>query len=1824
MDEYALFRGARRRADQFRALVRKNYLLKTKGILRCCTLCEIMVPVLFVALMCIPKALVPDERTNDEFARPYSLAGGMEAANVRDLRGFRFLVSPESAETMDLGRRAYVNMVCLSEKSEHIDRSFASDTDPQRVSVYNRMHEQAQRSTNVATGVKAAFESKAFNNTAMANACSDACLRSSTCFNDEWDVILDEVVATEANETAAMTYINARPGEVFAYAKFDSGGDISATSAFDYTLRLNSTNVKNKDEKVAEFMDEDFTSRWDSTYNSYDWTGYKAFLYAQNAFDGAIIDMKDGNGDFSVLLDTSVKAFPWLGFDYNIGGVIAAAFYGFVGALAFQTNVVLVMKSIVVEKELRLREGMKIMGLTNSMFWSSWFVTHWLSAMISVILVTLVGIYPFAYTDQFIQFLFYSLWVASLTLWNFFISTFFSRSITATIVGCFAYVLTMVPAIAIRITAPEGSRGWISSCIFPSGAMNTWGAVLAILEVNREGITWKTFNSNVTLKGNVSPAGVFGMVIFDCFLYAFLTFYFDAVWRTEYGVRQPPWFLFTRRYWFGDSSRAQADEETLAMDQQESGESVEPLTRQQMNNASIIIRGMTKRFGEEVTAVNDLSMTFVPGQVSGLLGHNGAGKTTAINILTGLIERTSGKAVINGYDTETQMQEVRASLGICPQFDVLWPTLTVREHLELYAAFAGMRKDEVNRELTTAIEEVALTEKIDANSSDLSGGMKRKLSLAIAFIGNPAVVFLDEPTSGMDPYSRRFTWDVIRRRAANCTVLLTTHFLDEADLLCDRVAIMSAGSLACIGSPLFLKSKFGTGYLLTFARSRASSAQLEAMTQHNTNNVLRIVKEFVPRVQIHSDVGAELSFSLPFESTSQFSALFKALDDRIESLGYSSYGISCTTLEEVFLSLAHGVGKKIHNLRANDAENADDEREEDEAPDARMLSMKRKAARDAYTTGGALLRIQLRRLLWKRMLNWKRTARSAMLQLIVPCMMVVLALYMTTLRFTPGSVIPEKTIGRNLLGNKKTIVSHPASDAEAASVTAALGIDSYSLLSQYLPEVSCMCGCLASSDDINFAGLSCCSYNRTTESACNLVIAARASGNCVKSTKGWDVQGDVLGISCSSRVDASIDAHLLEVQEPSMPCQLGNAPCDAMYVNDYTNSRYTHTLSAHQTAIHGMPAAVNTANQAILRRRAGNVALKTRIHFYPSNVLKLKEGDVTEAENADTAFIVSMFTVMGLAVLSASVSIFPVYERCNNSKHLQLVSGIDKRMYWLAHFLADMTQLVPAFVIIVIIFAGFNASYFQDQLGAIAVLLLMFMITSIPHAHFQGFWYSSEYYTFVGQIGMNSVIGVITTIAGIVTDALKDLNKDTKLVAKIFNNVFPFFIPHFSFGKGLYDIAQNGLDKTRQVFREDCLCLKPVVAKGSFNVIADDIGYLIGTFFMWSALLFYREYKENISNWRMIRHGERIVEPSEDEDEDVRAERERVRAGNVEDDGVIIDNLSKTYEASLGTLGSKKLAVRNLSVGLHRDQCFGLLGINGAGKTTTFKMLTGEFPPSAGDAVIHARDGVMHSVRRNLNAARRLMGYCPQFNGLQPNFTAREHIEFYAAIRGMPPEEIPKVTTQLLERMDLTRYADRQAGTYSGGNKRKLSVALSLVGEPEIVFLDEPSTGMDPEARRFMWDVISSMTAGRTIVLTSHSMEECEALCNRIGIMVSGEFKCLGSLQHLKSRFSEGYSIDLRFAEGKRDYVLRALKTTHGDLDAEVVETHDTEIKLRVMNPQMKLWKIFDAVEAMKTSEDEATKIDDYSVSQTTLEQVFIRFAKEQNEETHSAPGLQQ
>lgn len=213
----------------------------------------------------------------------------------------------------------------------------------------------------------------------------------------------------------------------------------------------------------------------------------------------------------------------------------------------------------------------------------------------------------------------------------------------------------------------------------------------------------------------------------------------------------------------------------------------------------IRIQNLRKVFKAETggtkTAVDDLTLNMYEGQITALLGHNGAGKTTTMSIITGLYPPTAGTATVNGCDIVTDIEGVRSSLGLCPQFDVLFDTLTVAEHIFFFCRLKGLSKAAARHEVAAYVKEIDLENKTNAQARTLSGGQKRALSCVIALCGGSKVVVLDEPTSGMDPYKRRHTWDLLLRHKAGRTILLTTHFMEEADLLGDRIAIMSAGKL---------------------------------------------------------------------------------------------------------------------------------------------------------------------------------------------------------------------------------------------------------------------------------------------------------------------------------------------------------------------------------------------------------------------------------------------------------------------------------------------------------------------------------------------------------------------------------------------------------------------------------------------------------------------------------------------------------------------------------------------------------------------------------------------------------------------------------------------------------------------------------------------------------------------------------------------------------------------------------------------------------------------------------------------------------------------
>lgn len=366
-------------------------------------------------------------------------------------------------------------------------------------------------------------------------------------------------------------------------------------------------------------------------------------------------------------------------------------------------------------------------------------------------------------------------------------------------------------------------------------------------------------------------------------------------------------------------------------------------------------------------------------------------KTTTINMLTGMLAPTDGYAVIAGKDMRTDMGQIRQEIGICLQHDCLFPQLTVKEHIQFFSRLKGLyskySSDEVEEKILKSIEDVALLEKKNTLSNNLSGGMKRKLSVAIAFSGESKTVLLDEPTSGMDPFSRRFTWDVIRHYRQDRCIILTTHFMDEADILGDRIAIMAEGQLRCAGSSLFLKKHYGVGYQLTIEKNANGGGKKAYDDEFDDERVgsssakdkrlKNIVLESVSEASLLSNVGTEMSFQLPIGAASEFKSMFEQLDDEVDDGGIVTYGVSITTLDEVFLLVARGGTTEKVEMKSSKAKAGELVGEGETSYRSRM---------DLENDGMFARHVQS--LFRKRALNFKRDKKAWICSTLLPSFLV--------------------------------------------------------------------------------------------------------------------------------------------------------------------------------------------------------------------------------------------------------------------------------------------------------------------------------------------------------------------------------------------------------------------------------------------------------------------------------------------------------------------------------------------------------------------------------------------------------------------------------------------------------------------------------------------------------------------------------------------------------------------------------------------------------------------------------------------------------------------
>jgi ABC-2 type transport system ATP-binding protein len=306
-----------------------------------------------------------------------------------------------------------------------------------------------------------------------------------------------------------------------------------------------------------------------------------------------------------------------------------------------------------------------------------------------------------------------------------------------------------------------------------------------------------------------------------------------------------------------------------------------------VSNSAIETQGLVREFKKGPRAVDGIDLRVEPGEVYGFLGPNGAGKSTTVHMLTTLLPPTEGRAWVAGYDVVEQGPEVRATIGAALQEAALDPFLTGREHMRLQTALHGMRGAEARDRSAALLERVGLVQAADRRVGGYSGGMKRRLDLALALVHRPRILFLDEPTTGLDPQSRSALWEEVQRLAGDrgVTVFLTTQYLEEADVLADRVGIIDRGHIVAEGTPEELKDEIG--------RPSVEAIPQDPEQLRRTKDVLARFGEAVTG----SPKGASVRLD---GGDAQLAEVVRALD--AENIDIHELQLHAPTLDDVFLA----------------------------------------------------------------------------------------------------------------------------------------------------------------------------------------------------------------------------------------------------------------------------------------------------------------------------------------------------------------------------------------------------------------------------------------------------------------------------------------------------------------------------------------------------------------------------------------------------------------------------------------------------------------------------------------------------------------------------------------------------------------------------------------------------------------------------------------------------------------------------------------------------------------------------------------------------------
>ncbi|KAI9897273.1 hypothetical protein N3K66_008295 [Trichothecium roseum] len=976
-------------------------------------------------------------------------------------------------------------------------------------------------------------------------------------------------------------------------------------------------------------------------------------------------------------------------------------------------------------------------------------------------------------------------------------------------------------------------------------------------------------------------------------------------------------------------------------------------------------------------AVNNLQLTAKRGQILCLLGANGSGKSTTLDAVAGLSKFQQGSVTIDASQ----------GIGIAPQKNVLWDDLTVLEHIEMFYKLKCPGMYMADEDIDQLIEAIGLETKRKALSKTLSGGQKRKLQLGMMLVGGSGVCCIDEVSSGVDPLSRRKLWDILLQERGRRTMILTTHFLDEADLLADEIAILTKGELKAHGTSVELKETLGAGY-----RVHVLDAKNVRDPPHVDGVQLKVTNSTIVYTASSSSQAAEVIRLLEAE--------------RIQ------YRLSSPTIEDVFLAVAEETKPAFAAPPAGlGHRNSDDTAIAMIDKDSMDKGIQLMSGRKVGFFGQVVTLMRKRFILFKT--NW--------FPYLVGFLLPILAAGLTQL----------------LIADKDAANCEPAGSGRRADA------DSFNDLF----------------DGITVAAGPRSGFPSGAQQAFEDLIPSGIAGG----TPSLELQNSY------SDWESYIENNRNKVQPGGI--WIGGTPTIA----------YRAEKFQVMTGI---------LTQNLLNTIRTNTSIAT--NYIPF--------DSPTPSNTGATLQVALYFSIAVAIFPAFYSLYPNQEKRSSVRGLQYSSGVRSLPLWTAHLAFDYALMLVSMLITAVIFAVTSDVWYE--VGLIFPVFLLYALASLLLGYVISLFTESQLATWAA-VAVTQGLGVAVYMIAwlfILTFSPPSAAESNVLIG---HYVISIFVPAGSLIRALL-VGMN-------VFNTACDGFEFQANPADINAYGGPILYLAVQSVLYFCILLYYDSGNKLPSFlagkkKTVSHQQAQYADKEMADELVRVEADTNK------DGLQVKHLSKSFDGIT--------AVDNVTFGIGHSEVFALLGPNGAGKSTTISMIRGDLAPSknGGDVFIE-----QISVTDQRALARANLGVCPQFDAID-SMTVLEHLRHYARIRGI--QDIEGQVAAVVRAVGLEAFTNTMAEHLSGGNKRKLSLGIALTGNPSVILLDEPSSGLDAAAKRTMWKTLNTIVPGRSILLTTHSMEEADALATRAGILAR-RMLAVGEVDELQKRFGDSLYVHL-------------------------------------------------------------------------------------------------